>query len=710
MKKRKTLGLLVNSIDGNYQTYVWLTIKRAAEILDCNLIAFEGRSLCNAQFTNDQHHIVFDFVSHRRLDGIIILSAALANYITKTRFMDFAKKYKEFPVVSVGLELPGFTSLLIDNKEGMRKLMRHLVCFHGYKRLAFIKGPENSPDAIERFEAYCEVLEENGIELDGRIIFKGDFTVHSGYTITEEIIKIGIEYDALVCANDDTALAALKCINDTEKINKVDLSKYKVICGFDDSLNSCLTKPSLTTVKQPIEELGYRAVEILLEKINGREFESTLFFPSILVQRESCGCIHQKDNNYLNDNYLRIIPSYPIHEKIQTYDKEELFDRFTQTLKICYIKSCFLSTYLGGTITYNPDFAFNESFQPPLNSELIYCYQDNERRVINDSIKGFNTRDLIPDALIPHNRRFTFLVNPLFFKDEHFGFLCFEIENDDVINTEPLRGHISNSLKGALMLYEREQMEKSIQEKSRLASLGQLIGGISHNVMTPIMSISGACEALGELIEEYCQSIGDKTVSEDDHMEIVKEMRDWLTKLKGYNSYMSDIISTVKKQSIQLNSECTGEFSIDEMVNRINTLKRYNLNFKKSSLNINLGVDPGTLIKGDISNLMQVIENIVTNAIHSYKDDATRQEKIINIEIQKKYKFIEFSVRDFGRGIPEDIKSKLFRHMITTKGRNGTGVSLMLSYLTIKGKFEGDMWFESQEGIGTTFYFTVPIE
>ena len=71
-------------------------------------------------------------------------------------------------------------------------------------------------------------------------------------------------------------------------------------------------------------------------------------------------------------------------------------------------------------------------------------------------------------------------------------------------------------------------------EKERLASLGQLIGGVAHNLKTPIFSISGAAEGLNDLIEEYKSSITDKTVTVQDHLEIAHDMTVWVSKIKEY--------------------------------------------------------------------------------------------------------------------------------------------------------------------------------
>ncbi len=89
--------------------------------------------------------------------------------------------------------------------------------------------------------------------------------------------------------------------------------------------------------------------------------------------------------------------------------------------------------------------------------------------------------------------------------------------------------------------------QETLMEKERLASLGQLIGGIAHNLKTPIMSISGAAEGLTDLIKEYETSIGDPEVTIEDHHEIAKDMTTWIAKIKTHTEYMSDVIGVVLK-------------------------------------------------------------------------------------------------------------------------------------------------------------------
>ena len=109
---------------------------------------------------------------------------------------------------------------------------------------------------------------------------------------------------------------------------------------------------------------------------------------------------------------------------------------------------------------------------------------------------------------------------------------------------------------------EIKNSEQSLMEKERIASLGEMIGGIAHNMKTPIMSIAGGAEGLTELISEYRASIDNPQVTKEDHKEIAQDMLDWVTKIKAHTSYMSDIITAVKGQASQLSASEYENFTL----------------------------------------------------------------------------------------------------------------------------------------------------
>jgi signal transduction histidine kinase len=249
-----------------------------------------------------------------------------------------------------------------------------------------------------------------------------------------------------------------------------------------------------------------------------------------------------------------------------------------------------------------------------------------------------------------------------------------------------------------------EEKQAILIEQERLASLGQLIGGIAHNLRTPIMSISGAIEALKDLAYEYRDSIGDKSVTDQDHQEIAKDMLTWLDKMKPYCAYMSDVISAVKGQAVQMTASSTIKFTIDEVIKRVELLLRHELKRYHCVLNVHSQIDMKTELKGEVNNLVQVFDNIIINAMQAYEGESGK----IDLEITRSGDNVEFIFRDYAKGIPQNVANRLFKEMITTKGKNGTGLGLYMSYSTIKGRFGGNMSFMTKEGCGTTFFISIP--
>lgn len=252
-----------------------------------------------------------------------------------------------------------------------------------------------------------------------------------------------------------------------------------------------------------------------------------------------------------------------------------------------------------------------------------------------------------------------------------------------------------------------ENSQEILLEQERLASLGQMIGGIAHNLKTPIMSIAGAAEGLTELVGEYVASISNPQVTPEDHKEIAKDMLDWITKIKTHTSYMSDIITTVKGQASQLSTTEYTEFTVYDLSKKVDILVKHEIKKALLNLNINIKCDPALTLHGDINNLIQVIINLISNSIQSYEG---RPNEEINFILEDDNKNLIITIQDFGCGMSEETQNKLFKEMITTKGKNGTGLGLYISYSTIKGKFGGNIEFTSKQGVGTTFKVTIPIK
>lgn len=297
--------------------------------------------------------------------------------------------------------------------------------------------------------------------------------------------------------------------------------------------------------------------------------------------------------------------------------------------------------------------------------------------------------------------------------EQHFS----EIKKYFKIEITPINSE--NTSLGTLFLFKditqhKEDMETIknnqdvLMERERLAGLGQLIGGIAHNLKTPIMSIAGATQGLENLIKEYDESIDDPLVNSQDHHDIAKDMEEWIPKIRAHLEYMSDIITTVKGQAVaSLSSDDSEEFTIAELVKRVNILMKHELKNAYIYLNILMKVDENTVIDGNVNILVQVVNNIISNAIQAYDG---KHDQNIQFEISQKENNMIFSITDFAGGLSKEVQDRLFKEMVTTKGKNGTGLGLYMSYSNIKAHFGGDITYKTEEGKGTTFNIVIPIK
>ncbi len=285
----------------------------------------------------------------------------------------------------------------------------------------------------------------------------------------------------------------------------------------------------------------------------------------------------------------------------------------------------------------------------------------------------------------------------------------FNVEISSILNNSQILGilllfkDITQHKKDMETIKDNQNM---LIERERLSSLGQMIGGIAHNLKTPIMSISGAAEGLKDLADELDNSIGNPVVTNDDYHDIAKDMKNWISKIKNYSEYMSDVITAVKGQAVNFTNDEEISFTISELLKRVDILMKHELKNAIVYLNVSIKTDENTIIKGDVNSLVQIINNMLSNAIQAYNG---KPEQTIELIVTKENSNCIISIQDHAGGLPNKIKDKLFKEMVTTKGKNGTGLGLYMSYSTIKAHFNGDITFESEPGKGTTFHIILPI-
>ncbi|WP_417069568.1 LacI family DNA-binding transcriptional regulator [Niveibacterium terrae] len=215
-------------------------------------------------------------LSARRVDGLILLSG----HLDDEEVIAFSE---HLPIIAAGrrLESPRAASLRLDNVEGGRLATRHLISL-GHTRIAHISGPADHIDAVERLSGYRLALEEAGLAFDPGLVVQGDFREGGGLLALNQLLDRGHPFSALFASNDQAAYGARLALYRRGIRVPEDIS----LIGFDDLPSSSYTTPPLTTIRQPVYEMGCQAARALLSLIAGKSVSLELP-PLELVIRET---------------------------------------------------------------------------------------------------------------------------------------------------------------------------------------------------------------------------------------------------------------------------------------------------------------------------------------------------------------------------------------------------------------------------------------
>jgi len=285
--RMKNICLLLEGLAGLYYSNLWPGIVAAAKENNCNVVCFAGGALKMSPNNpyEAQRNIIYNHVDTTKFDGLII-SGTLKNFISEKEFAAFMERFNGLPTVSLAPALAHIPTLVVDNTSGIKSLISHLAHDHKCRKFAFIGGPKGNLDADERLDLFRKYLGEYNLSCNENLIIAGDFSRSGGYKAAVDLVRKNIEFDALLTANDETALGATQALLDHE----IRVPEDVTVTGFDNIEESELTTPPLTTVRQPFKEMGRSAVELLVAKMNGTDVPMRTTLQTPLVIRQSCGC------------------------------------------------------------------------------------------------------------------------------------------------------------------------------------------------------------------------------------------------------------------------------------------------------------------------------------------------------------------------------------------------------------------------------------
>ncbi len=294
----KRIALLLDNLySSTYQQELVAGLTTAIADLDAELYVFVGGQL--GKIEGDPYAYVrtciYDLITKENIDGVIV-STTLCSMLSREEILQFLSRFQGIPVVFFGAGPEGYGQVLVDNKDGMGKLVRHFTEVHHYKKIAFITGILGHKDFDERLAAYRAGLEAAGLPFDPQLVARGYYSfTHGRKAVISLLEERKVAFEALIASTDIMAIGAKQELESRGYRIPGDIA----IAGFDDIMEASSVLPGLTTVRQPYVGIAARALGLLVDMIAGREEVKTLYVSPEIVIRRSCGCLYHDQNKDL---------------------------------------------------------------------------------------------------------------------------------------------------------------------------------------------------------------------------------------------------------------------------------------------------------------------------------------------------------------------------------------------------------------------------
>lgn len=273
-----TIALIVPDISNPFFADLARAIEAAGFAEGYNVI------LCNSAGSAEKEEMYIRMLLSKQMDGFILVSSSSSP--ERIRILVEA----EVPMVVLDRELGDHfpvDKILTDNEQGGYLAGQYFIQL-GHRHIGCILGPADIILSADRLAGFRRALSEAGVELPDEAIAFGDFQYEGGQTAMAELLKRGHPLTAVFAANDLMAIGAIHSLHNAHLRVPQDIS----IIGFDNVLLSAIVSPSLTTIAQPIEEIGQQTISVLLKRIKQQTHAPTrILLPTVLIERESC-CIH----------------------------------------------------------------------------------------------------------------------------------------------------------------------------------------------------------------------------------------------------------------------------------------------------------------------------------------------------------------------------------------------------------------------------------
>lgn len=431
-KNRKLIGVIISQADAPYASRLITGITHQAYKLDYDVAVFSTFIKDMGNLGNTWHkgeENIFNVINYSMLDGIIIVPDWLqTDNVGKKLEMEIKEKFDK-PVVSVDIDVPGFSSLFTDDVQSVKMLVSHLIEVHKLTDIAFMTGIEGHPHATNRLMGYYEALIEHNLPIDHTRIFYGDFWYEKGDEVVQALFDGGRPLpQAVACASDTMAISICEAF----RVRGVRVPEDVVVTGYDSIEEGINYVPSITSADVPAQNTGIRAVNLLHSLITDTEFVD-IPRPTYVNVAQSCGCsvnhaekMRAKHSTWHDEDFygsFSSIYNFMLETLISSKDYQEYFENLGWYCHYLgdndyYYYICLCDNWDNlGENDQNPDY-LKDGYTQKMYMPML---KHGETARVNLD-RCFDISEMLPAIYEKRNKPTTFFFTPLHFNDRCFGY------------------------------------------------------------------------------------------------------------------------------------------------------------------------------------------------------------------------------------------------------------------------------------------------
>ncbi|NLM00633.1 MAG: substrate-binding domain-containing protein [Treponema sp.] len=283
---KKKIALLTRSIADATGREMWRGIAHSCREAGIPLITFRGGNL-----HKDPQSILYYLLKPQKFSGIITWASSDAEKAT----VDYYNNFSGVPLLGMSFQIPGHPVVLVDCTKGMEEIVEHFITVHGYKKIAFARGPENHVYAKERYETYLETLKKHNITPDPNLITPpSGWAINHGYEAIDYFIdKKGLvpgrDFDAILAVGDNVAIG----ISESLQQRGYKVPQDVAVGGFNGIDDAKCTNPPLTSVLMPFWAQGKQGFDTLNSMMKGEKVPEQYRYATSMILGQSCGCVSE---------------------------------------------------------------------------------------------------------------------------------------------------------------------------------------------------------------------------------------------------------------------------------------------------------------------------------------------------------------------------------------------------------------------------------